>query len=720
MFKKRNGLISLMLVALLGTSLCGCQPQSDNQVQQNDDLKLSNKAFASYVEVKTDISPSVKSYQVDKDLGNITNKEKFAFSKEANAMLVKNGFMVIPKQMEEFFTTYEMNRYDYTPNFITTDSMLHNYHLYFSYLLRTVEKESLRGELNDLTGSMLAKSQKQYQSLKGTDWENASKRDVAFFAVAARLLDPKAEIPSYVSEEVNAELQLIAKHEETFVVSPVMNMGNKDAGPTDTVKEDYTQYIPRGHYTKSEDLKTYFEAMMWYGRMTFRAANQDETKSAALISLLFDAKDYKHWDNIYEPTNFFVGKSDDVGFNQYYKVLQDVYGKAPTLKELTDNQEKWKTTLSKISKLNPPIINSIPIYDEDIQPDRTAAIQGFRFMGQRFTLDAAIFQHLVYREVGENYKNQRRMLPKGLDIAAAMGSEEAYSLLKQMGETKYKHYPENMKKIQDKVASMTMEDRTKNLYGAWLYMLSPLTEPKGEGYPSFMQNQAWNRKQLETYMGSYTELKHDTVLYAKQVYAEMGGGDEEQDDRGYVEPNPEVYARLASLTRMTIDGLKDRGMLQDSTGDSLKQLEDLALQMKTISEKELADKPLTDKEYELIRSYGGQLEHFWLEALKDEGVETTSDVIENPAALVTDIATDPNGQVLEEGIGYVNDIYVVVPVAGSLRIAKGAVYSYYEFPWPTNDRLTDDKWKSMLQDGKMPQKPTWTKMYTAPEGSSEW
>lgn len=713
-------LISLMLVALLGTSLCGCQSKADNQVQQNEDLQLSNKAFASYKEVTTDVTPSVKSYQVDKDLGNITNKEKFAFSKEAKDILVKNGFMVIPKQMEEFFSTYEMNRYDYTPNFITTDSMLHNYHLYFSYLLRTVEKENLRGELNDLTGSMLVKSQKQYQSLKGTDWENAAKRDVAFFAVAARLLDPKAEIPSYVSENVDAELALIAKHDNTFVNSPVMNMGNEDAGPTDTIKEDYTQYIPRGHYTKSQELKTYFEAMMWYGRMTFRAANQDETKSAVLISILFDSKDYKHWDNIYEPTNFFVGKSDDVGFNQYYKVLQDVYGKAPTLKELTDDQEKWKTTSSKIKKLNPPIINSIPIYDETIQEDRTEAIQGFRFMGQRFTLDAAIFQHLIYREVGENYKKQNRMLPKGLDMPAAMGSEEAYSLLKQMGETKYKHYPENMKKIQDKVASMSTKDRTQNLYGAWLYMLSPLTEAKGEGYPSFMQNQAWNRKQLETYMGSYTELKHDTVLYAKQVYAEMGGGDEEQDDRGYVEPNPEVYGRLAALTRMTIDGLQDRGLLKDNMGDSLKQLEELALQMKTISEKELADKPITDKEYDLIRSYGGQLEHFWLEALQDEGVETTSDVIENPAALVTDIATDPNGQALEEGTGYVNDIYVAVPVAGSLRIAKGAVYSYYEFPWPASDRLTDDKWKSMLKDGKMPQSPAWTKMYTAPEGSSEW
>ena len=235
-----------------------------------------------------------------------------------------------------------------------------------------------------------------------------------------------------------------------------------------------------------------------------------------------------------------------------------------------------------------------------------------------------------------------------------------------------------------------------------------------------MQNQAWTLKQLETWLGSWAELKHDTILYAKQIYAEMGGGEEPQDDRGYVEPNPLVYGRLAALTRMTIDGLDSRGLLAKDARSSLEELEALALQLKTISEKELAQQALTDEEYELIRSFGGQLEHFWLEALKDEGVDDPSAIIENPAALIADVATDPNGQVLEEGTGYVSNIYAVVPVDGTLRIAKGAVYSYYEFPWPLDDRLTDEKWKGMLENGNVPEPPFWTKVYTAPEGASQW
>ncbi|MEA4986925.1 MAG: DUF3160 domain-containing protein [Anaerovorax sp.] len=721
MNKKKNIIASLTVAALLVTTLSGCQPSTKEAANQSIPTLVSQTNFASYREVPVDVNPLIKAYRVSDDLSNVTNKDRFAFSVEAQDYLIKNGFVVIPTNMEEFFTAYEMNRYDLTPNFITTDAMLHNYHLFFNYLLRTLEKDNLSNELHALTKSMLEKSQKQYDSLKGTDWENSAIRNVAFFAVAAKLLNPETVIPSYVREEVNVEYQLITDHQETFIPSPVMNIGHTNSELTEILNEDYTQYIPRGHYTKSDDLKTYFKTMMWYGRMTFRASNTDETKSAALLTLLLsNQNDYNHWNNIYEPTNFFVGKSDDLGFTQYYPLLKDVYGKIPTLEDLTANTKQWDTFLSEIEKLNPPVINSLPIYDEIIQPDREEVIKGFRFMGQRFTLDAAIFQRLIYREVGENSSKERRMLPKGLDIPAAMGSQEAYSILKEMGETSYTNYPENMKKLQDKIASLDVGTQTQNLYWSWLYTLSPLTEPKEEGYPFFMQNQGWTRKQLETYLGSWTELKHDTVLYAKQVYAEMGGGGEDQDDRGYVEPNPAVYGRLASLTRMTIDGLQSRGLLDENITASLEQLEELSLRLKTISEKELAEQPLSDEEYDLIRSFGGQLEHFWLEALKDEGVDSPSAVVENPAALITDVATDPNGQVLEEATGYVSDIYVVVPVAGTLRIAKGAVYSYYEFPWPSDDRLTNEKWKDMLENSKVPSSPSWTKTYTAPKGSSKW
>jgi hypothetical protein len=688
-------------------------PAAVNQDSNLEPMQNPLMEFAPYQEVKVDFSPKVTPYAVEPALGNISNKDMFHLSPEAEQLLVKNGFVVVPSELREFFILYEINRYEPVPSFITADSMLHNYHLFFSHLLRVTEKEKLAPALKELTANMLAQAEKQYTALQGTAWENAAKRNLGFFAVAGKLLDPEMPLPKQVQKEVEAELKLIAEH-AGIKDSPLMNMGQNLSAPG-TLQEDYSQYMPRGHYANNELLQSYFKAMMWYGRITFRLKSEDETKSAVLITLaLNEDENRQKWDQIYQPTNFFVGKSDDLSFLEYHALLAEIYGTELDLDEIISAEAKWDAFIKAAAKLKPPTINSIPIFTEEIQPDRKEEIIGFRFMGQRFTLDAAIFQRLIYREVKENSHGARRMLPKALDIPAAMGSSAAYGILAAQGETDYAGYGENMAKLQDYIAALDQETWTQNLYWNWLYTLNPLLKEAGEGYPSFMRTQAWLRKNLNTFLGSWTELKHDTILYAKQVYAEMGGGLDGVDDRGYVEPNPELYARLAALVNMTKEGLASRNLLADRDRDSLARLEQLALSLKTISEKELSHIPLTEAEYDLIRSYGGQLEHFWLEALRDEGIDHRSAIADNPAALIADVATDPNGWVLEEATGHIFNIYVVVPVDGSLRIARGGVYSHYEFPWPLHDRLTDKKWLEMLDSGQAPPLAQWTETYIAP------
>lgn len=214
-----------------------------------------------------------------------------------------------------------------------------------------------------------------------------------------------------------------------------------------------------------------------------------------------------------------------------------------------------------------------------------------------------------------------------------------------------------------------------------------------------MQNEAWTRKNLNSFLGSWTELKHDTVLYAKQVYAEMGGaGMEERDDRGYVEPEPVLYSRLAGLSTATAEGLRHYGVLRDADAENLARMAELARQLMVISEKELRDELLSDEEYDLIRGFGGQLEHFWYDALADEsGDGATITSLDHPAAIVTDVATDPDGgRVLEVGAGKVNEIFVIVSVDGVLRLARGGVFSFYEFAQPLDQRLTDEEWRKML------------------------
>ncbi|MBN1261705.1 MAG: DUF3160 domain-containing protein, partial [Anaerolineae bacterium] len=310
-----------------------------------------------------------------------------------------------------------------------------------------------------------------------------------------------------------------------------------------------------------------------------------------------------------------------------------------------------------------------------------------------------------------------RMLPKGLDVFAAFENEVAYEILDEMGETQYEFYDEQLGKVQTEISGLEIDSWTQNVYWNWLYALQAIVAPKDAAYPPFMTTQAWARKDLHAALGSWTELKHDTILYAKQVMAELGGGPEEAPQvRGYVEPNPEAFARLLALTRMTRAGLAEQGILSTMTGYRLEELDTMLTFLVDIAERELNDSPITNEEYERLKYFGG-----WLESMTLEAADTPEDSWSNvfsedeQAAIVADVATDPNGFVLEEATGRIFDIYVIVPDGiGGLQIAKGGVYSYYEFPWPLSQRLTNEAWRAMLAAGSQPAQPEWTQTFIAP------
>ena len=686
--------------------------------------------FAVFKETGVDSIPAIYHDPIAADLSNVV--VPFVLSAGQRERLAQDGLVVSPGVEKEFFTIYEKARYDNLPTFVTSDSLLHIYHLLFDKVLRTAEKESFIPLLANLNQAMLAQTDAQYQALQGTSWEDAALRAVAFIGVGSKLLDANVEIPAYAADLVNAE---IANIEDAAGIIPSPIFPGLENG------EDYTQYIPRGHYTTSEKLTTYFKSMMWYGRMTFRLKSNDpevgkaETRAALLLVQALRTAEVNGrpaldaWLDLYNPTVFFVGRSDDLTAFQYLDVIDAVYGPGASLSTIAD-ESKLATFIEAANQLPPPKILGLVISVDDDEEETT---KGFRFMGQRFVPDAYIFRQLIYRNVG--VQGNARMLPKGLDVMAAMGSDRAYTLLDEMGETSYENYPEQMVKMQTWVDSLTTAEWTETLYTTWLYTFYPLLELPGEGLPQFMQSDAWLDKQLNTSLGSWVELKHDTILYAKQAYAELGGGSSGAPRpllaQGYVEPVPEFFARLSALTSMTLDGLGSRGLLNEQDRNSLERLLLLSDAFQLMAEKELRGEPLTDSEIELIRFYGGELEHLTMAAGDRDDADPNAQpyMDEDPqAAVIADVATapDPDGDgvpnpvVLEEGVGRVNEIYVVVPLITAdgtiqLQVARGGVFAYYEFPWSADDRLTDEKWRAMLDDGSAPDLPEWTGSFFIPE-----
>ncbi len=655
------------------------------------------------------VTPGVEPYTVEPDLSNIDNLWQFYLDDAMKEMLAENGFVVCGAAEREFFQIYEIDRYEQIAHFVTVDSLMHTYHLYFSYLLKNIEKTYLSENIYELSSRMLDDSVAQYEKLKGSEWESAAKRNVAFFNVGMKLLDDSTVINEEAADLTQYELDCIGRAD---MISESQITGEM---------EDYTQYIPRGYYEGDDELERYFKAMMWYGRIHFEQRNEELDRSALLISqaLSDDEEAYGLWESIYAVTSFFAGASDDLGVCDYEPVIAEAYGDGAKVEDLAGNIDAFTRFHEITGTLTPPQINSVPIGEgEDNE------ILGFRFMGQRFTIDGAIMQKLIFSEVRENGNGDKRMLPDVLDVPAALGSDLALRILEENGAAEYAGYSENMTRLRESLSQEKEALWSASLYAGWLNTLRPLLEVKGEGYPMFMQSEEWQKKDLECFAGSFTELKHDTVLYTKQVLAEMGGGgyEQEPDDRGYVEPEPVVYARFVDLTDKTAQGLKQYGMLGDAEEENLTRLSYMAGQLLEISMKELRDEVLTDEEYEFIRNYGGNIEHFWYESVKEEsGREESVEAQEFPAAVVVDIATDPNGEVLEAATDVPSLIYVIVKVDGKLKIARGSVYSFYQFRWPMEDRLTDSKWQQMIgaiqgEDGTYNfdnpvEKPEWTKSY---------
>ena len=149
------------------------------------------------------------------------------------------------------------------------------------------------------------------------------------------------------------------------------------------------------------------------------------------------------------------------------------------------------------------------------------------------------------------------------------------------GDSQYGRYQETFDKLKKQFDAVPEKEFNQNLYWSWLFALKSLvSEPGGQGWPTFTQTDAWRDKQLNAALGSWSALRHDTILYVKQSYtmtitaeAAAPPPPPELPVVGYVEPAPEFYARLIALNRMSEKGLTDLKVLDAESKSRLDALD---------------------------------------------------------------------------------------------------------------------------------------------------
>ncbi|MDM7917845.1 MAG: DUF3160 domain-containing protein [Methanosarcina sp.] len=695
-----------------------------------DSLKLEKESSFSryYSKENIQFEADVPTYSLPLKASEIANYndfiQKIPLTNESRDLLYKNGFVVIENSAIENLPgagktrvndTYRDLKVADVPIFITSDSLLHLYHIQFDETLKRAESEEFYDELWKLDKALLEASIEDYDSASGREKE-AARRNVAYFAVALRLLEPESyqigqsredlgeiilfdsqeakqysiEVPSFVKTDVEAELRLIEAQEGG--ISPIFKY-----------KEDYSQYTPRGHYTSSEKLKNYFKAMMWHGRISMLLRSdvvtaEDSEKEvkiqiiqALLISDHFDRdKDLRDgWDRIYDVTAFYVGFSDDLGPYEYAEALDTVFGN--DREGVSFDNESLTALITELERYESPKIyggsGGIIQAGSETENKTLESMKGFRFMGQRYTPDSYILQ---------------RLSPPALNIMDLLGSERAREHLKNLNISENEEYENRRLSLENEFGAFDEEDWNKNLYWAQLYSLKPLLVSYPEGYPTFMQTEAWEDKQLNTALAFWTELRHDTILYAKQAYFTGAPyNPEEKPVEGYVEPVPEFYARMLALTKMAHSGLAEMEVLDEQADRDFTTLENTLEKLLEISIKELENKELTYEEYEFIRTFDQNISPML------ENVDIKSQM----STLVADVYTGAGGNVLEEGTGKLDLIVVAYKQPdGRIVLGAGPVMSYYEFWQPSGERLTDEEWREMLNDNP-PERPEWVESF---------
>jgi hypothetical protein len=669
------------------------------------------------------------------------NLDNVLFVQDANlnaaqlALLAQNGFVVVPGGVAQFDEVYQKTGWDHEEgkaDFITTDALLHTLYLTYQNAFMFLEMNAFYGQVTRFVGSGYQAAEAQLNEATGTALETPARNAAVYYAVALMLLADGENsyvigydrLPGFAAgDPIPSEVLAQADPAILALAQPMVDMARAAEGRLkvpvlEDYEEDFSQYKPRGYYAGDPLLESYFRAMMWLGRITFRAKSNADTLTGILVmrALLNAPGAYDNWFSMADTLTFMVGPMDDYSVVDYQPLGEQAFGTGLPLATLSD-PAKLADFIAGVKQLPAPRINSIPL-PVGVQADQVDELtRGFRLFGQRFTLDGYIMQQLIYPEVGT--AQMGRALPMGLDVAAALGSDIAYTLTDAAGATAYQNYTENLAALRGEVNGMDGSAWLDNLYGGWLWALQPLLYRDPALVPPLMQTDAWKRKDIQSSLGSWTELKHATLLYVKQPMGGLGGAGTipPVTSVSYVEPNPLVFARIA-IVAMTLDrGLAARGYYDlpsqtalNSVDEALTLLAILSARLAEIAREEVAGEPVSyDDLYWMQEQFRDDLWYIRY------NVEIWITDPPESVALVADVASNANAMTaLEEGIGLVDYIYVITNSPYGLQVTRGGVYSQYEFVQPIDQRLTDDEWRGMIDSGSAPPRPAWIDLFFAP------
>jgi len=646
----------------------------------------------------------------------------FSMSADQLVALKANGFVIQKNAAADVYSGFGLTfqnvlKHD-LPVFFTADALLDPLYRTYDDMLKNMETGKLIPAMHDI----LQKTMAQLQIVKSLHknqaaWDSTLLDAEVYLSVASTLLNEIAPVSSdqAVVNNVNRIIAAIKGQEFQFGFS-LFGL----AKPM-----DFTQFVPRGHYTCDPPgsatpcpLADYFKCMMWLGRADC-AFVIDSLRQFKDFMLVYDCMDkagvLPELADFNSVITFFVGDMDGLGA-EGVTAFEKQAGPCPALDSLIAIDQvalNFKKSLLLDGCGNQFILSQAMWKDPDASRPALPSIA--QISGQRFILDSYLLGHTVEAYV------KGRNVPKLEEVAFCLGNNAGLGVVGP-DLTAYTSVQGDCKPLSSRLGAMrTLFDQypywSHNLYTNWLDALRELSNPLPNEVPAVMQSANWQIKQMNTQLASWAELRHNTLLYAKQSYTMSASC---FYPTGYVEPYPRFYRKVGALMTALGNAMKSvTAGYQTVNFDAWKGITDtLAL----ISEQELRGEAISAENLAFLNRMlianpigmcGSPPYKGWYTSLYSTGWSGCSqakpciaDVHTIPPSEIT-----PSDIVLHAGTGTAYTMIIMCSTNDSCgTLFAGPVSSFYQYNVSPMARKTDAEWLTILGNDS-PKQPAWIEQF---------
>lgn len=666
---------------------------------------------------------------------------KYGLTDYEKSLLNKNGFVVSERMSKLSFGQAFLEIFNSDlPVFVSTDAILHAFHISYDRILKDVELGILIEKVKQLLFT-LHSNQNLLANKYGTNPEMVKMlKDVdVYLTVPLKLFE--INVNPYYSENsllINRIIDDIEKLEPDTI--------SLFSGTPKII--DWSQFKPRGHYVVegepwlNADLPRYFKVMIWLGRIELYLTSPtgtygDDVPLEDLVRQLIDSylikelidntNSYPTYQEIESTIKIFAGEQDNVtldnlsdlknaiGFNDANELLDSV--------KVIEFQDSLKNQSFAYQKILSQILISDPL-----SPDSIVPASAFMLFGQRFVIDSYITGSVVYDRIKYNGIKICRLKPSLLDILFGIGNSASAQLL--IDELNQFHYSTNLAALRYLIDSFDTDFWTANFYSNWLEMIRKLNPPEDRSdLPAFMQTAAYWQEKMNTQLASWAELRHDNLLYAKQSYT---AGSICSYPYSYVEPFPELYKVLGDFAILAKSKLQNINFSEPYVKEMIAEyftfLKNISDTLYTISTKELNEEILNVDEIEFLKNMiyqkgsmgSGETPYLgWYPRLfyndypqGNKGLMESDHLVADMHTVPTDCYGAPLGWILHTGTGPINLGVFITPWNDGIETAFiGPVMSYFEYTTSNFLRLTDQEWNDQYLQSAL--RPDWVNIYLA-------